>query len=182
MLKNFPSAIIFKLFSCAKSSHPDTYCLDHLSLLLDGTVRAVIQKVSEASVSVDGNIVGRIGAGLGVLLGVGKNDNESNAGGLADKIKNLRIFEDEQGRMNRSLIDTGGALLAVSQFTLYGDCRKGNRPSFIDAAAPAQAERLYEYFSARLRNAGIEVANGRFQAHMQVALVNDGPVTLFLES
>ncbi|MSP40340.1 MAG: D-tyrosyl-tRNA(Tyr) deacylase [Deltaproteobacteria bacterium] len=144
-------------------------------------MRAVIQRVSDASVSVGSSIVGCIGPGLCVLLGVGKNDSESNANGLADKIKNLRIFEDERGKMNRSLIDTGGALLVVSQFTLYGDCRKGNRPSFIDAAAPAQAERLYEYFSARLGHAGINVANGRFQAHMQVALVNDGPVTFVLE-
>jgi D-tyrosyl-tRNA(Tyr) deacylase len=114
-------------------------------------------------------------------LGVGKDDREANANGLADKIKNLRIFEDAQGKMNRSLIDSAGELLVVSQFTLYGDCRKGNRPSFPDAAPPAEAERLYEYFSARLRAAGLNVANGLFQSHMEVSLINDGPVTFFME-
>jgi D-aminoacyl-tRNA deacylase len=116
-----------------------------------------------------------------ILLGVRNGDNEANADALADKIKQLRIFEDEQGKMNRSVSDVGGELLVVSQFTLYGDCRKGNRPSFTDAAAPAEAERLYLYFSQRLRNGGLKVTNGRFQAHMRVALVNDGPVTFVLE-
>ncbi len=144
-------------------------------------MRAVIQRVAEARVTVGGKIVGQIGPGLCILLGVSKEDSEANANALADKIKNLRIFADEQGKMNRSLLDTAGEVLVVSQFTLYGDCRKGNRPSFTDAAPPAEAERLYEYFSARLRDAGINVANGQFQAHMRVALVNDGPVTLVLE-
>jgi len=144
-------------------------------------VRAVIQRVAEARVTVGGKIVGQIGPGLCILLGVSKEDSEANANALADKIKNLRIFADERGKMNRSLLDTAGEVLVVAQFTLYGDCRKGNRPSFTDAAPPAEAERLYEYFSARLRAAGIKVANGQLQAHMQVALVNGGPVTLVLE-
>ena len=144
-------------------------------------MRAVIQRVAEARVTVGGKIVDQIGPGLYILLGVGKDDGEAQANALADKITNLRIFADEQGKMNRSVLDIAGELLVVSQFTLYGDWRKGNRPSFTDAAAPAQAERLYEYFSARLRDAGIKVANGQFQAHMQVALINDGPVTLVME-
>ena len=144
-------------------------------------MRAVIQRVAEARVTVGGKIVGQIGPGLCILLGVSRDDGEANANALADKIKNLRIFPDQQGKMNRSVLDSAGELLVVSQFTLYGDCRKGNRPSFTDAAAPAEAERLYEYFSQRLRAAGIQVANGQFQAHMQVALINDGPVTLVLE-
>ena len=144
-------------------------------------MRAVIQRVAEARVFVDDQIVGQIGPGLCVLLGVGAADRETNADALADKIAKLRIFEDQQGKMNRSVLDSGGALLVVSQFTLYGDCRKGNRPSFTHAAPPAQAERLYQYFSERLRNQGLKVANGQFQAHMRVALVNDGPVTLILD-
>jgi D-tyrosyl-tRNA(Tyr) deacylase len=145
-------------------------------------VRAVIQRVSEAQVTVDSQIVGQIGPGLLILLGVGKDDDEGKANALADKIKNLRIFEDDQGKMNRSVGDIAGALLVVSQFTLYGDLRKGNRPSFTDAAPPADAERLYLHFSQRLRDNGLTVANGRFQAHMRVELVNDGPVTFMLEA
>jgi D-tyrosyl-tRNA(Tyr) deacylase len=145
-------------------------------------VRAVIQRVSEARVAVGNEIIGQIAAGLCVLLGVGKEDKESNAATLADKVKNLRIFEDEQGKMNRSVVDIGGELLVVSQFTLYGDCRKGNRPSFTDAAPPADAERLYRYFTQRLRDSGLGVATGQFQAHMKVSMVNDGPVTLILEN
>jgi D-aminoacyl-tRNA deacylase len=144
-------------------------------------VRAVIQRVAAGRVDVGDRSVGQIGAGMLILLGVRNGDNEANADALADKIKQLRIFEDEQGKMNRSVSDVGGELLVVSQFTLYGDCRKGNRPSFTDAAAPAEAERLYLYFSQRLRNGGLKVTNGRFQAHMRVALVNDGPVTFVLE-
>jgi len=140
-----------------------------------------MQRVVAGRVDVGDRIVGQIGAGLLILLGVGKDDNEANADALADKIKHLRIFEDEQGKMNRSVVDVGGELLVVSQFTLYGDCRKGNRPSFTDAAAPAEAERLYLYFSQRLRDGGLNVANGQFQAHMRVAIVNDGPVTFVLE-
>lgn len=127
-------------------------------------------------------IVGEIGAGLCILLGVGKEDSEENAESLADKIKNLRIFADDQGKMNRSITDIGGELLVVSQFTLYADCRKGNRPSFSDAALPADAERLYQFFTQRLRDGGLKVAIGQFQAHMNVALINDGPVTIFIES
>jgi len=145
-------------------------------------VRAVIQRVAEARVYVGDRIVGQIGPGLCVLLGVGTADSENNANALADKIAKLRIFEDSQGKMNRSIIDCGGELLVVSQFTLYGDLRKGNRPSFTDTAPPAEAERLYLYFSQRLRDAGLTVANGQFQAHMRVALVNDGPVTFVLEA
>jgi D-tyrosyl-tRNA(Tyr) deacylase len=144
-------------------------------------VRAVIQRVSQARVWVAQEIVGQIGPGLCVLLGVGAGDDEKNGDALADKIAKLRIFDDAQGKMNRSLLDRGGELLVVSQFTLCADCRKGNRPSFTDAAPAAQAERLYHYFSQRLRNQGIKVASGRFQAHMQVALVNDGPVTIVLD-
>ncbi len=145
-------------------------------------MRAVIQRVTEARVIVDGKVVGAIGPGLCVLLGVGKDDGESNAATLAEKIKNLRIFDDSQGKMNRSVNDTHGGILVVSQFTLYGDCRKGNRPSFTDAAPPVQAERLYDFFSRRLQDAGLSVANGQFQARMEVALVNDGPVTFVLEA
>jgi D-tyrosyl-tRNA(Tyr) deacylase len=125
--------------------------------------------------------VGEIGPGLCILLGVGTSDNEDRASQLARKIANLRIFEDAEGKMNRSAIDAGGAFLVVSQFTLYGDCRKGNRPSFTDAAPPAEAERLYVHFTDQLRQSGAPVATGRFQAHMKLALVNDGPVSFVLE-
>lgn len=147
-------------------------------------MRAVIQRVAQAQVTVEGGkeVVGKIGPGLCILLGVAKNDGERNAESLARKVTALRIFEDDQGKLNRSLIETGGEALVVSQFTLYGDCGKGNRPSFSAAAPPAEAKRLYEYFVARLRAAGLAVATGRFQADMQVALVNDGPVTLIVES
>ena len=144
-------------------------------------MRAVIQRVAEARVYVDDQVVGQIGPGLCILIGVGVTDSEINADALADKIAKLRIFEDGQGKMNRSVIDCAGELLVVSQFTLYGDCRKGNRPSFTEAAPPAEAERLYRYFTQCLRDQGLKVANGRFQAHMKVSLVNDGPVTLVLD-
>jgi D-aminoacyl-tRNA deacylase len=145
-------------------------------------VRLVIQRVSEASVTVDDQVVGQIGAGLCILVGIGKDDNPTKAAALADKVKNLRIFADELGKMNRSVAAIGGAILAISQFTLYADCRNGNRPSFTDAAPPSMAEKLYEVFAEQLRQAGISVATGQFQAHMRVALVNDGPVTLVLEN
>jgi D-tyrosyl-tRNA(Tyr) deacylase len=145
-------------------------------------VRAVIQRVTEARVTVGREVVGEIGSGLCVLLGVDKQDGEENATALADKIKNLRVFEDPQGKMNRSITDTGGELLVVSQFTLYADCRKGNRPSFSDAAPAAEAESLYQFFVQRLRDTGLKVATGSFQAHMKVSLVNDGPVTFILEN
>lgn len=145
-------------------------------------MRAIVQRVTSASVKVDEKIVGEIGTGLLVLLGVSKTDSSAEADFLAEKIANLRIFEDDAGKMNRSLIETGGAILVVSQFTLYGDCRKGRRPSF-DLAAPAeQARTLYEHFVAASRKTGLRVETGIFQATMAVSLVNDGPVTLILDS
>jgi D-aminoacyl-tRNA deacylase len=145
-------------------------------------MRAVVQRVVRAKVEVDGTVAGEIGAGLLVLLGVAKSDAGADAEFLAEKIAGLRIFSDAAGKMNLSLLETGGAILAVSQFTLYGDCRKGRRPSF-DLAAPAEQGRaLYEHFVAALRRAGARVETGIFQAHMAVSLVNDGPVTLIVES
>ena len=145
-------------------------------------MRAVVQRVSRAEVSADGEVVGRIGPGLCVLLGVGKQDAKKEADSLSRKVANLRVFEDSRGKLNRSVGEICGEVLVISQFTLYGDCRKGNRPSFSEAAPSAAAQRLYESFVAGLRAAGLTVATGRFQATMQVALVNDGPVTLILES
>lgn len=145
-------------------------------------MRAVIQRVTEARVSVGDAIVGTIGPGLCVLLGIGADDGENNAESLASKIGSLRIFEDEQGKMNRSVREIRGELLVVSQFTIYGDCRKGNRPSFSAAAPPETAKRLYDYFVQRLRQTELSVATGEFRAHMRIALVNDGPVTLILET
>lgn len=145
-------------------------------------VRAVVQRVREARVSVAGEIVAEIGAGLCVLLGVGRQDTEKHADALARKLKNLRVFEDDHGKMNLSLGQRGGAVLVISQFTLYGDCGKGNRPSFVAAAPPEHAEALYHRFIERLRILGLRVGAGKFQAHMEVALVNDGPVTLILET
>lgn len=145
-------------------------------------MKAVVQRVTHAKVEVDGAVVGEIGAGLLVLLGVAKGDTASDADFLAKKIAGLRIFSDNAGKMNLSLTEMGGALLAVSQFTLYGDCSKGRRPGF-DLAAPAdQARALYEHFVAALRLEGVRVETGVFQAHMAVSLVNDGPVTLIVES
>ncbi|WP_165226635.1 D-aminoacyl-tRNA deacylase [Aquisphaera insulae] len=145
-------------------------------------MRAVVQRVSRGSVEIDGSTVGAIGAGFVVLLGVARDDGEADAAWLADKILNLRVFEDEQGKMNRSVVDVRGGILVVSQFTLLADCRAGRRPSFTAAADPADAERLYERFVAILRGSGLEVATGVFRAMMQVSLVNDGPVTLLLDS
>jgi len=145
-------------------------------------MRAVIQRVAEARVSVGEEIVSGIGPGLCIFLGIAVNDSEKDAESLASKIGSLRIFEDEQGKMNRSVRETRGDLLVVSQFTLYGDCRKGNRPSFSAAAAPEPAKRLYDDFVQRLRQTGLKVATGEFRATMKVALVNDGPVTLILET
>src|SRR5579863_1719586 len=145
-------------------------------------MRVVVQRVTQARVEVAGGVTGEIGAGLLALLGVAKNDSGADAEFLVEKIVNLRIFADEDQKMNRSLLDTGGALLVVSQFTLYGDCRKGRRPSF-DLAAPAeQARSLYEHFVAAARRAGARVETGVFQATMAVSLTNDGPVTLIVES
>lgn len=145
-------------------------------------MRAVVQRVSRASVLVDGELTGSIGAGLLVLLGVAAVDVERDADYLVEKILHLRIFDDEEGKMNLSLLDTGGALLVVSQFTLYGDTRRGRRPSFINAAPPAEADRLYQYFVARARDQVSRVETGRFQAMMDVELVNAGPVTIIIDS
>jgi D-tyrosyl-tRNA(Tyr) deacylase len=145
-------------------------------------LRAVVQRVSHASVTVEGQVAGEIRAGLLILLGVGRIDNPESAAYLAEKISNLRIFADDAGKMNRSLLDTGGAVLVVSQFTLYADTRGGRRPSYIQAATPEEAVKLYEEFVRLLRAAGVTVATGVFQAHMQVELVNDGPVTILLDS
>ena len=145
-------------------------------------MRACVQRVTQASVTVEGEIVGEIARGLLVLLGITSADTDDDARQLADKICGLRIFEDADEKMNQSLEDIGGAMLVVSQFTLYGDCRKGRRPSFTQAAPPEQAERLYGTFIAGVGIRGIPVATGRFRAHMEVSLVNDGPVTLLLDS
>lgn len=145
-------------------------------------MRAVVQRVSSALVRVEGKTVGEIAAGVVVLLGVEAGDSEREARWLAEKIACLRIFEDEAGKMNLALADVGGKALVVSQFTLFGDCKKGRRPSFSRAAAPQEANRLYEFFSDVLRSNRLVVANGVFQAHMQVVLCNDGPVTLLLDT
>jgi D-tyrosyl-tRNA(Tyr) deacylase len=144
-------------------------------------MRAVIQRVSRASVRVDGVVAGEIGAGLLVLLGVASGDVESEAARLAEKVARLRVFENDDGRFDRSVLDTGGGILAVSQFTLIADTSKGNRPSFGGAAEPGEAERLYERFCAALRDLGVEVETGIFGARMDVELVNDGPVTIVLD-
>ena len=145
-------------------------------------MRAVIQRVSEASVTVDERVVGQIGKGFLILLGITHEDGEAEAAYLARKIAGLRLFEDAGQKMNLALADIGGAILAVSQFTLYGNVRKGRRPSFVAAAPPEKAEPLYRYFCDQLRAENIEVAQGIFQASMQVALINDGPVTLVLDT
>jgi len=145
-------------------------------------MRAVVQRVSRARVTVNGGITGEIGLGLLVLLGVGREDTEKDVDYLAEKVAGLRIFEDQDGKMNRSVLDVGGSVLAVSQFTLYGDVRRGKRPSFDDAAPPEPARRLYELFVERIRAAGLRCETGRFQEMMQVELVNEGPVTILLDS
>jgi D-aminoacyl-tRNA deacylase len=145
-------------------------------------LRALIQRVSSASVSIDGEVVGRIGNGLVVLLAVGRGDDEARAGRLADKVAQLRVFEGDERPLDRSLLDVDGAALCVSQFTLYGDTRRGLRPSFTEAAEPARAAALYDLFCERLRGRGVPVETGRFAARMSVSLVNEGPVTLLLEA
>jgi len=145
-------------------------------------MRAVIQRVKEARVEVGGQLTGAIGPGLLVLLGVAKTDSEKDAEYLVEKVLHLRIFPDSDGKMNRNVAEAGGGLLVVSQFTLYGDCRKGRRPSFDLAAGPQEAARLYEYFVRAVRKGSVAVETGLFQAHMQVYLVNDGPVTIICES
>ena len=145
-------------------------------------MRAVVQRVSRARVTVEQRVAGEIGTGLMILLGVGRDDSPEAAATMADKVANLRIFEDDQGKMNRSLLDVKGAALVVSQFTLYGDARGQRRPSFISAAPPEQAAALYEAFNKALRGLGVTVATGVFQATMSVELVNEGPVTILLDS
>ena len=145
-------------------------------------MRAVIQRVKSAQVSVDGRVSGKIGKGLLVLLGVGKGDGESDLSFLTSKIPELRIFEDDSGKFNLSLKEIGGEILVVSQFTLFGDCRKGRRPSFTEAEEPSAAKHLYERFILKLRERGIPVETGEFQAKMEVHLINDGPVTVLLDS
>jgi D-tyrosyl-tRNA(Tyr) deacylase len=145
-------------------------------------MRAVLQRVTHARVVVDGKIMGEIGAGLVALIAVGRDDVAATAGSLAEKIVNLRIFNDQEGKMNRSLLDTGGAVLAVSQFTLYGDARGQRRPSFIRAAPPDLGKALYDEFVLALRATGVRVETGVFQAHMSIELTNDGPMTILLDS
>ena len=155
---------------------------DYKGLVGCHLMRAVVQRVKSSSVKTGDEIVGQIGKGLLVLLGVAKGDTAKDVDYLANKIINLRIFEDQYGKMNRSLLETGGELLAVSQFTLLADCRKGRRPSFIEAAEPEKATDLYERFVNMVREKGVEVQTGRFRAMMEVTLVNDGPVTVIIES
>lgn len=145
-------------------------------------MKAVIQRVKSASVHVDGRITGEIGQGLLVLVGVGRGDGEKDIAYMVSKLPDLRIFEDASGKFNLSLKEVGGGMLVVSQFTLFGDCRKGRRPSFTDAAEPAEAKGLYEQLVLKLKEQGIPIATGEFQANMEVYLVNDGPVTILLDS
>lgn len=148
----------------------------------DSFMKAVIQRVTEAKVTVEGSTVGAIGKGLVILVGVERGDDERSADWLAEKIVNLRLFSDNDGKMNLSLIDADGQILSISQFTLAGNCNKGRRPSFDGAAVPEEANRIYEYFNNSLRRSGVTVATGIFQTDMQVSLTNDGPVTFILES
>jgi D-tyrosyl-tRNA(Tyr) deacylase len=144
-------------------------------------MKLVIQRVTQGAVTVAGRLVGEVGHGLVILVGVGHGDGEAQAGWLAEKVVNLRIFEDEAGKMNRSLLEVGGSALVVSQFTLYADVQKGRRPSFVDAALPEAAEALVRYFGERLQKLGVPVQTGEFGAHMLVKIDNDGPVTIVLE-
>ncbi len=182
----FDSECVFRYSGLTSSRRvpffPGNAALLSVSLTHLLAMKACIQRVHEARVTVEDEVVGQIDRGLLVLLGVGHEDTPQDVDYLARKLVGLRIFEDEQGKMNRSLADVGGEMLVVSQFTLWGDCRKGRRPSFILAAPPELAERLYEYFCSTVQELGIRVAKGRFRAHMDVALTNDGPVTLNVES
>jgi D-tyrosyl-tRNA(Tyr) deacylase len=145
-------------------------------------VKVVVQRVSEGRVTVDGQVVGQISAGLLLLVGIGQEDEDSDLVWMADKLTGLRIFEDGDGKMNLAVNEIGGAVLSVSQFTLYGDCRKGRRPNFMGSARPEQAEAMYDRFNGLLRERGVHVETGRFGAMMEVAMVNDGPVTLIVDS
>ncbi len=145
-------------------------------------MRLLVQRIKEAKVSVGGEEIGKVGAGLCLFLGIAKGDTTENADALAEKIAELRIFEDENGKMNRSVRDVQGEILVVSEFTLHGDCSKGRRPSFSQAAPPEAAEPLYDYFVQRLKDLGLKVATGKFQAKMEVSLINDGPVTFILDT
>ncbi|MGF2617212.1 D-tyrosyl-tRNA(Tyr) deacylase [Rossellomorea vietnamensis] len=145
-------------------------------------MKVVLQRSREASVTAEGELSGEIKSGFVLLVGVTHEDTEKDAGWLADKIVNLRVFEDDEGKMNRSLLDVGGEILSVSQFTLYGDCRKGRRPNFMGAAKPQQAEKVYDYFNEQLTSKGVKVETGVFGSMMDVKLTNDGPVTLIIES
>jgi D-aminoacyl-tRNA deacylase len=145
-------------------------------------MRAVVQRVTRASVTVEGQVVGGIAAGLCVLVGVGREDTDRDASALAEKVARLRIFEDSEGKMNRSVLDHGGAILAISQFTLFGDARRGNRPSFTSAMQPQRAQELFDGFCDACRSTGVRVETGTFRAHMNVELVNDGPVTVLLDT
>jgi len=165
------------VYRCSAVPAVDTEAVCHTEKM-----RVVIQRVGQARVEVEGAVTGQIGEGLLVLLGIAREDTRADADYLVEKTVGLRIFLDEAGKMNRSLAETGGALLVVSQFTLYGDCRKGRRPSFDQAAAPEKARELYEYFVEATRAKGFTVATGVFQASMQVSLTNSGPVTLICES
>ena len=153
-----------------------------ISVFLIISMKAVLQRVKEAKVKVKGEVVGKIAKGLLIFLGVGKEDQEAQADSLAEKASQLRVFDDSLGKMNLSAQEAGGAFLVVSQFTLYGDCRKGRRPSFDGAAEPKRAEELYDYFVCKLRSQGFQVETGRFRAMMDVSLVNDGPATFILET
>jgi len=144
-------------------------------------VRAVIQRIKDGQIAVGEEIISSVGPGLCIFLAVGRDDTDANVNYLTDKIIHLRIFDDEQGKMNRSFLEVTGELLVVSEFTLYGDCTRGNRPSFSEAAPPPEAERLYECFVRRLQELGLRVSTGRFRAKMNVALINDGPVTFILD-
>lgn len=145
-------------------------------------MRALVQRVSEASVTIDGEIVGQIGQGFAVLIGVSKHDSETDADYIVNKVANLRVFADDHGKFNRSAMDVSAELLLVSQFTLHADTRKGRRPSFIEAAAPDLAKLLFDQTVAKFRETGLRVETGRFQAYMMVSLVNDGPVTIMIDS
>lgn len=175
------SCLLARIISSLTRTSPSLY-YKTFRLREKGIVRIVIQRIREARVTIDGEITAKIGPGLCVFLGVAKGDTQEDADYLADKAVQLRIFEDHTGKFDRSLLEVHGEILVVSEFTLYGDCSKGRRPSFSQAAPPREAETLYHYFVERLKDYGLEVATGKFQSKMEVSITNDGPVTLLLES